>query len=59
MESSKVDEKEGLIQKVRIDEDMDDDLFKANYSAGVLKRQSTLALKSSFHLVNIILMAMC
>jgi hypothetical protein len=45
--------------KKLIDAFIPDEEFKANYSAGVLKRQSTLSLKTSFHLVNLVLMGMC
>jgi len=36
-----------------------DEEFKALYEPIVLEKQSTLVLKTSFHLINIILMALC
>lgn len=36
-----------------------DEEFKANYNPNVLKKQTTLVLKTSFHLINILLMGMC
>ena len=43
----------------RIDFNTSDDDFKANYSPEILSRRSTLNLKTSFHLINISLMALC
>ena len=45
--------------KNKISANVTDEEFKANYSQGVLKRQSTLTLKTSFHLVNLVLMGIC
>lgn len=36
-----------------------DNDFKANYSPIALQKQTTLVLKTSFHLINYILMGMC
>lgn len=36
-----------------------DEQFKAGYNPAVLKKQSTLVLKTSFHVINLILMSMC
>ena len=38
---------------------MSDEDFKKQYNPNVLKKQSTLVLKTSFHLINLILMGMC
>ncbi|CDW82893.1 1-phosphatidylinositol-4-phosphate 5-kinase [Stylonychia lemnae] len=43
----------------KIDRYWTDEEFKAKYSPSVLKKQTTLVLKTSFHLINIILMGMC
>jgi hypothetical protein len=37
----------------------DDEDFKSKYDQKVLRRQTTLALKTSFHTINIILMGLC
>jgi len=47
------------IDAPRIDHTTTDEAFKANYSAEILSRKSTLALKTSFHLINVTLMALC
>lgn len=41
-----------------IDVNTSDEAFKANYSPEIAKRRSTLALKSSFHIINMILMGL-
>lgn len=38
---------------------MSDEDFKAQYNPQVLKKQTTLVLKTSFHLINVILMGIC
>lgn len=43
----------------RIDHLTTDEAFKANYSPDILSRKSTLTLKTSFHLINVTLMALC
>ena len=43
----------------KIDMFVSDEEFKANYNPVILQKQSTLVLKTSFHLINIILMALC
>ena len=43
----------------RIDHTITDEAFKANYSPEILSRKSTLTLKTSFHLINVTLMALC
>ena len=42
-----------------IDHTTTDEAFKANYSADILSRRSTLTLKTSFHLINVTLMGLC
>jgi hypothetical protein len=37
----------------------DDDIFKQGYSAQQLRKSSTLVLKTSFHLINYIMMSVC
>eukprot|EP00347_Sterkiella_histriomuscorum_P022007 403332010 len=43
----------------KINYQISDEEFKANYSPVILQKQSTLVLKTSFHLINYILMGMC
>ena len=43
----------------KIDFNTSDEEFKANYSPEVLNRKSTLMLKTSFHIINMILMGLC
>ncbi len=47
------------IQTVHVRREQDEQAFKAQYSASTLKRHNTLALKTSYHTINIILMALC
>jgi hypothetical protein len=42
-----------------IDINTSDEAFKLNYSPEIAKRRSTLTLKSSFHIINMILMGLC
>ncbi len=39
--------------------DLSDENFKANYSAEVLGRRNTISLKTSFHLINVLLIGIC
>lgn len=36
-----------------------DEAFKANYAPEILSRKSTVSLKTSFHIINIVLMGIC
>lgn len=44
---------------LKINRFVSDEEFKANYNPNILQKQSTLVLKTSFHLINYILMGMC
>ena len=48
-----------LSSSKKINKYVTDDDFKANYSPVILQKQSTLVLKTSFHLINYILMGLC
>lgn len=43
----------------RITVNVSDEVFKSNFSPQMLERKSTLALKTSFHLINVVLIGMC
>jgi len=45
--------------KKKVNYQTSDEEFKKGYSSNVLEKQSTLVLKTSFHLINYILMGMC
>ena len=44
---------------IKINRFVSDEEFKANYSPVILQKQTTLVLKTSFHLINYILMGLC
>lgn len=52
-------DKKSAAKKKKIDIFMSDEDFKKQYNSDVLKKQTTLVLKTSFHLINLILMGMC
>lgn len=43
----------------KISMNVSDDEFKASYTPNTLRKQSTLVLRTSFHLINFILMGLC
>ena len=43
----------------KIDVHTSDEAFKANYAPQIANRRSTLSLKTSFHMINIVLMGLC
>jgi hypothetical protein len=50
---------EGHRETLLVHKKIRDSQFKANYDPAVLQKKTTLVLKTSFHLINYILMGMC
>jgi len=46
-------------QQFKINKQITDEEFKSNYDPMVIQRKTTLALKTSFHLINTFLMGLC
>ena len=43
----------------RVDKNVSDDEFKRRYDKYIVQEKSTLVLKTSFHLINLVLMGLC